>query len=153
MQPQTDKQRGKRAGALTARKGLVGGTAQGSTYCRKNWTTALVSTEHRASELSHQCRMYRGSARCLGWWKVQRNEGPNVQQNRYRGAPARQIGVHECSRSLQVNVKNIRTPSFPSQQLGRGGVCYEVRTFSRLIGQLVICQRIADSFPTRSSCS
>ena len=49
LQPQTDEQRGKRACALTARgstskavKGLVGGAAQGSPDCRKNWTTALV---------------------------------------------------------------------------------------------------------------
>ena len=47
--PQTDEQRGKRACALTARgsiskavKGLVGGAAQGSADCQKNWTTALI---------------------------------------------------------------------------------------------------------------
>ena len=49
VQPQRDEQRGKRAGALTARgsiiramKGLVGGAAQGSADCRRNWTTALI---------------------------------------------------------------------------------------------------------------
>ena len=48
-QPQTDEQRGKRACALTARgsiskamKGLVGGAAQGSADCRRNWTTAYI---------------------------------------------------------------------------------------------------------------
>ena len=48
-QPQTDEQRGKRACALTARgfiskamKGLVGGAAQGSADCRRNWTAALI---------------------------------------------------------------------------------------------------------------
>ena len=48
-QPQTDEQRGKRACALSARgsinkavKGLVGGAAQGSADCRRNWTTALI---------------------------------------------------------------------------------------------------------------
>ena len=49
MQPHADEQRGIRACALTARgstskamKALVGGAAQGSPDCRKNWTTALI---------------------------------------------------------------------------------------------------------------
>ena len=49
MQLQTDEQRGKRACALTARgfirkamTGLVGGAAQGSDDCRRNWTAALT---------------------------------------------------------------------------------------------------------------
>ena len=43
VQPQTDELRGRRACALTARGPikLVGGAAQGSADCRKNWTTAL----------------------------------------------------------------------------------------------------------------
>ena len=50
MLPQTDEQRGKRACVLTDRgsiskavKGHVGGAAQGSADCRKNWTTALIA--------------------------------------------------------------------------------------------------------------
>ena len=49
MQPQTDQQRGKRACPLTSRgsiskgtKRLVGGAAQVSADCWKNWTTALI---------------------------------------------------------------------------------------------------------------
>ena len=49
VQAQRDEQRGKRVCALTARgsiskamKGLVGGAAQGSADCRRNWTTSLI---------------------------------------------------------------------------------------------------------------
>ena len=49
MRLQTDEQRGKRACAMTGRgstskvmKGVVGGAAQGSADCRKNWTTAWI---------------------------------------------------------------------------------------------------------------
>ena len=49
VQTLTDEQRGQRACALTARgsisramKGLVGGAAQGSADCRRNWTTAPI---------------------------------------------------------------------------------------------------------------
>ena len=48
-QTQTDEQRGKRTCALTAQgsiskatKGWVGGAAQGSADCRRNWTTDLI---------------------------------------------------------------------------------------------------------------
>ena len=77
---------GRRAGALTARgstskavKGLVGGAAQGSADCRKNWTTALSSTELTLWNSSHQCGMCRGGACCMGEWQVQSNKGAAKQ--------------------------------------------------------------------------
>ena len=80
MQPQTDEQRGKRACAMTARgsiiskamKGLVGGAAQGSADCRKNWTAALNCTELGQRNSSHHCRACRGGAGLLGAVEKQR---------------------------------------------------------------------------------
>ena len=68
---------GNRACALTAprsisnaMKGLVGGAAQGSTGCRRDWTAALIPrSSHWNSSL--QCGVRRGGWNCLGRWKVQ----------------------------------------------------------------------------------
>ena len=67
-------------------KGLVGGAAQGSAGCCRNWTTEL---EHWNS--SHR----RGVCRCgpnrLGWRAIQtgaeRQEGASSKQNRHRFVP------------------------------------------------------------------
>ena len=108
MQPQTDEQRGNRACALTARgsiskamKELVGGAAQGSANCQKNWTTAIIprrsviGTHPTSAECAEAARI------AWGGWKVQtgteRDEGARPNQNRYRFDPARQTGAHECS--------------------------------------------------------
>ena len=84
MQSQTDEQRGKRACALTARgsiskamKGLVGGAAQGTADCRKNWTSVPDSTELGPWHPLHLRGMCRGGACCLERW-------PGAKQ---RGAP------------------------------------------------------------------
>ena len=106
MQPQTDEQRGKRACALTAwgsiskaMKGLVGRASQGSADCRRSWTNSDQHTELGQWHSSHHCGECRGDEDRLVWWKVQgsveRNGGAKPQQNRYRVAPARQIGAHE----------------------------------------------------------
>ena len=76
MQPQTDEQRGKRACALTARgsiskamKGLVGGAAEGSADCRKNWTTALFArssgTHPTSAERAEAARAAWGGGFCF----------------------------------------------------------------------------------------
>ena len=79
------------------------GAAQGSADCRKSWSTAPDPTELGQRNSSHQCRKCRVGAGSLGWWKVQssarRHEGTRAQQNRYRFAPARQNGAHECTRA------------------------------------------------------
>ena len=51
----------------------------------------------------------------------------------------------ECSATHVWNVKNIRTQSSPSLLLGRGGVCFEVLTFSQLSGRQQTCPESADS--------
>ena len=63
-----DEQRRKRACALTARgsvskamKGLVGGAAQGSAYCRRNRSTALISTELGHWNSSHRAECVEAS--------------------------------------------------------------------------------------------
>ena len=78
VQPQTDEQRGKRACALTARgstskvvKGLVGGAAQGSADCRRNWTPALIPLSPVTGTHPFQCGVRRGGADCLGWGTIQ----------------------------------------------------------------------------------
>ena len=114
--PQTDEQRGKRACAWRARgihqqrreRTLVGGAAQSSADCGKNWTTALIELGHWNSSLHRVCR---GGEDCLGWWKVQsgtgRDEGARPQQHRYRIAPARQNCRLKVPRGQLVNGRNI----------------------------------------------
>ena len=50
---------------------------------------------------SFRRRVCRGGPNRLGWWATQtgadRDEGARWKQNRYRVAPARQTGAHECS--------------------------------------------------------
>ena len=94
-QPQTDEQRGKRACALTApgstskaMKGLVGGAAQGSADCRRNWTTALI---------------LRSSA-----WRVvqigaERDEGARSKQNRCCFAATRKKKTRPRSNSTMTS--------------------------------------------------
>ena len=106
VQPQTDEQRGKRPCALTARgsiskamKGLVGGAAQGSADCRRNWTTALIP---RSSGIgTHPTAECAEAADCLGRWKAQNgtghDEGARPEQNRYRFAATRQTVAYERS--------------------------------------------------------
>ena len=97
IQPQTDEQRGKRACALTAWgsisniiKGLVGGAAQGSADCRRNWTTALIprspgiGTHPTAAERVRAARIAWGGVRCKAARSAMRVAGP--EQNRYRFA-------------------------------------------------------------------
>ena len=112
LQPQTDIQRGKRACALTARgsiskamNGLVGGAAQGSADCRRNWTAKLG---HWNS--SYQRGVRRGGANCLGWWKVysgtERDEGPGVRGSTGVAATASehwQPGVSSSPASVPEN--------------------------------------------------
>ena len=82
VQPQTGAQRGKRACALTARgsiskamKGLVCGAAQGSSDCRRNWTTALIprssgiGTHPTSAECAEATRIAWGG----GWYNMARS--------------------------------------------------------------------------------
>ena len=88
VQPQTDEQRGKRACALTGRgsnrkatKGLVGGAAQGSADCRKNWTTALIprssgtGTHPSSAECAEAARIVWGN-----WRGAQRESKVEAKQ-------------------------------------------------------------------------
>ena len=112
-------------------KGLVGGAVQGTANCGKKPDYS------------------RGGACCLGKWWVQSsaecNEGTRTQQNRYRVAPTRQTGAHECTWSYR---RTSRTSgrNHLSQELSRGGVCFEVLTFTRLSGQLVISPKSVKQF-------
>ena len=115
VQPQTDEQRGKRAFALTAR-GTISKAMKGLVKQRRDQQAVDYSphsTELGQRNSSHYCGKYRGGEGCLGRWQVQScaecNEGARPQQNRYRVAPARQNGAHECSRA--------------NQEPARGGVC------------------------------
>ena len=142
MQPQTDEQRGKRACALTARgsiskamKGLVGGAAQGSADCRKNWSNSPHSHEARAMALIPPLQKVPRRRRLLGvveGTKRQRSAmtGARPQHYRYRVAPARQT-AHECFGANRLNGRNIRRPSSPSQEPVRGGACFGDSTFSQ----------------------
>ena len=88
MQPQTDEQRGKRACALTASgstnkavKRLVGGAAQGSADCRKNWTAALIprssgsGTHPTSAECAEAARTAWGGGRHKAAWSAMREQG------------------------------------------------------------------------------
>ena len=100
-------QRGKKACALTARgsiskamKGLVGGAAQGSADCRKNWTAALISRSSGSG--THPTSAECAEAAHAAWGG----------------------GRYKAARSApQANVKNFWTQSSPSLVLGRGSDC------------------------------
>ena len=104
-QPQTNEQRHKRACALTARgsiskamKGLVGGAAQGSADCRKNWTTALIPRSSGSGTHPTDAECVPRARVLIGLWKVQGSakchERARPQQNRYRVALSRQTGAN-----------------------------------------------------------
>ena len=70
--PQPEKQRGKRACALTARgpiskamKGLVGGAVQGSADCGRNWTAALIPRSPGTG--THPTRVECAEAAQIAW--------------------------------------------------------------------------------------
>ena len=82
-------------------KGLVGGAAQGSADCRRNWTTALIlrslgtGTHPTTVESVDAVRSAWGCGRCkLG---AERDEGAGTEQNRHRFAAPRQVVANECS--------------------------------------------------------
>ena len=114
-QPQTDEQRGRRACAPTARgsnskamKGPVGGAAQDSADCRRNWTTALI-------------------LRSSGMGTHPTSAG--TEQNRHRFAAPRQTGANECS---LANGRNNWTRLSPSQELVRRDGCSGVSSKRQL---------------------
>ena len=100
--PQTDEQRGKRASALIA-QGLVGGAAQGSADCRRNWTTALIP---RSSGMG----THPSGAKCAEAARMCGVEGAGTERNRYRfvahvklspmsaPGPTRELGRHRLLR-------------------------------------------------------
>ena len=127
MQPQTGEHRGKRACALTARgsiskatKGLVGGAAQGSGRLSKELDHSPDPAELglRNHPTRAECTEAARGAWGGGRYKAARSAMREQERsrNRYRVAPACQTATLGGSRVPQVNVKNIWTPSSPSQR-------------------------------------
>ena len=157
MQPQTDEQRGKRAYAFTATgsfskavKGLVGRATQGSVDCRKNWTTALIP---RALALALTLPMQNVTRQRVVLWGGDRYKAARSAMREQGRSKTCIASLPHVQLACSVNVMNIWTQSSPSLVPGRGGVCFEALTFSRLNKQFRIFQKYAASSSTRSSCS
>ena len=110
VQPQTDEQRGKRACALTARasiskamKGLVGGAAQGSADCRRNWATALIprSSDIGTHPSSAECAEAAGISWGGGRYKLARSAMREQGRSKtgIASLPHVKTVANECSRS------------------------------------------------------
>ena len=121
VQPQTDEQCGRRACALTATesisgavKGLVGGAAQGSADCRKNWTTALnlrssgSGTRPTSTERAEAARVAWGGGRHKAARGARREQGRS------------KTGIQ----AQQVSDNNIWIQSFPLWEPDSGGDCF-----------------------------
>ena len=98
MQPQTDEQR-ETSLRLDSQKIHQQSRCKDSCSARfrtvsKELDCSPDSTELGQRNSSHQCRVCRGGAGCLGWWKVQSSarchDRARPQQNKYRVAPTRQ---------------------------------------------------------------
>ena len=134
MQPQTDEQRLKRACPLAAKgpiskamKGLVGGAAQGSAECRKNWTTALVP---------------RSSGSGTDPTGAEHAEAARVAWRRYRVTVARQLApmIAPCATGeRQEHLDAIA----PSRERGRGDVCLGTRHPHHHVGNRRLTRRMS----------
>ena len=64
-------------------KGLVGGAAQGSADCRRNWTAALIprssgiGTHPTSAECAEAARIVWGGGRCIAARSATREQGQN----------------------------------------------------------------------------
>ena len=142
-------QREQRACALTARgsiskavKGLVGGAAQGSADCRKNWTTALIlrSSRNGTHPTSAECAKAARIAWRGGSYKAARSA--MREQGRFR------TGIASLP---HVKLSPISAPGPTGEQqehldaivsFAGGDACFEDSTFSRLSGDGRVARRV-----------
>ena len=132
-------------------KGLVGGAAQGSADCRRNWTTALIprSSGIGTHPTSKECAEAARTAWGGGRYKLARSamrDGAKQASLRWPTSHCRQCVLLV----LLENCKNTWTPVSPSHKLVRGGASTGALTSSRSRGARLTYRKNAASYSIHS---